>query len=312
MNTPVASLFAGQGAQVPGMGKSLYETSPAARRVFDEACTALGFDVRALCFDGPSERLRETRASQPAILTMTVAAYRALLERVPSFSPRVGAGLSLGEFSALVCAGWLPLSDGLRMIARRAELMHEAAQARAGAMACVIGLPAARIQQACAEELPGVEAVNLNAPDQTVVSGPVEALKSAPEVLKRLGAKRVIMLEVSGAFHSSLMRGAAETFGRFLSTVKFIPGAYPVVGNVEAAPLALARLPQLLELQMHSPVLWEQSVRAMRNMGCGVFVEFGPGKVLSGLCRKIDPAIRCVNVEDKDSLEVACAALQEA
>ena len=309
MHKNTACIFAGQGAQYPGMGKAVVEACPRAKELFDEASSILGYDLSALCFEGPAEKLRTTRWSQPAILVTSVACFEALRLESPGFKPAFGAGLSLGEFSALVASGMISFADGVRLIARRAELMDEAASKTSGAMASIIGLSEEDVSAVCGG-IDGVDVANLNCPGQTVVSGFKEAVEASVPAFKARGARRVVVLEVSGAFHSKLMSEAAQGLARALADVKIGEGSFPVISNVTARPHGSAgEVRELLVRQMTSPVLWEKSVRHMLGLGAGVMVEFGPGKVLSGLNRRIDESIASLNVEDAESLRSTREAL---
>jgi [acyl-carrier-protein] S-malonyltransferase len=299
----VAYLFAGQGSQYVGMGKDLYESFLLSRKIFDTADTALGFDLKRKCFEGPQDLLKPTNISQPAILTATIAAYQAFQANLGSKiqAPAFYAGLSLGEYSALIAAGSITFEDGLRLVRKRAEIMNEASRKYPGKMAAVIGLPVKEIKEICSKS--GAEIANLNSPDQTVISGRPEAIDIAKEKCIAAGAKRVIELEVSGAFHSSLMFEASSELKEILDNVSISPISIPVVSNYTASPeYHVTQVRENLVRQMYSPVRWEESIRFMLSEGVTQFVEFGPGKVLKGLLRKIDPSIEVVGIEKKEDI----------
>lgn len=299
----VGYLFAGQGSQYVGMGKDLYETFPESKAVFDAADTALGFDLKSKCFQGPEDLLKPTNISQPAILAVTIAAYQAfkvhLGSKIPA--PAFYAGLSLGEYSALIAAGSISLKDGLKLVRRRAEIMNIASQKYPGKMAAVIGLPIEKIRDICLKS--GAEIANLNSLEQTVISGRPDAINIAKEGCLAAGAKRVIELEVSGGFHSSLMREASAELKEVLAGIPIGIPCTPVVSNYTAAPeYDQAQIRDNLVHQMYSSVRWEESIRFMLSQGVAKFIEFGPGKVLKGLLRKIEPAAEVVNIEKKEDI----------
>lgn len=289
------------------MGRDLYDASPAAREVFAQADAALGFSVTRLCFEGPEERLTATENAQPALLTASLAALAALAgsSDVAGFvaaRARFVAGHSLGEYSALAAAGALDLVTAVRLVRRRGELM---AQARGGAMAAVIGLDEALLEAACrAASRDGdvVVVANYNAPGQLVISGSAAAVACAGELAREAGARRVIPLRVSGAFHSPLMADAAERMARELHAATFRDALAPVLTNVGAAPICDAEeLRRALDAQVTAPVRWTASVQRMVAAGVETFVEIGPGAVLSGLVRRIAPGARVVSVSDLPS-----------
>lgn len=286
----VALLFPGQGSHYVGMGRDLMASHPAARAVFQEADDILGFALSKLCAEGPESELVETHNAQPAILVHSIAVYRCVRDAVGEVS--FGAGHSLGEFTAWVAAGSLAFGDGLRTVRRRGELMLGRGQDRPGTMAAILGLDDERIRRVCGEasETGGeVVAANFNAPGQTVISGDVPTVEKAIELARAAGAKRAIRLNVSGAFHSPLMRIAEAGLAEQLSRVSFKRPSFPIVSNVSAEPVTdpvTAR--RLLEDQLTSPVRWADSVRTMRSAGVRKFIELGPGSVLTGLLRRID------------------------
>jgi [acyl-carrier-protein] S-malonyltransferase len=286
----VALLFPGQASQFPGMGKELYDAFSAARRVFEEASEALSQDIAALCFRGTEAELQRTENTQPAIFTVSVAAFRVLAGEV-AFSPVCSAGHSLGEYSALVAAGVLPLRDAARVLRLRGKYMQEAVPAGDGAMAAIMGLSAGKIEEACRQGTAHgvVSAANFNGGDQVVISGAVKAVEAACEAAKAAGAKRAVLLPVSAPFHCALMGPAAERLAPDLRALPNGPFRFPVVANVTASAYGENEaVAEILIRQVTAPVRWEESVRAMRGLGAEAFLEVGPGKVLSGLVRRIE------------------------
>lgn len=294
-----AWLFPGQGSQIVGMGKALAEAFPVAASTFDEAAEAIGVDLRALCWEGPQDELDRTANAQPAILTTSIAALRAALEQgLPADDP-LCLGHSLGEFSALVAAGALTLPDAVRLVRRRGELMQAADPS--GGMAAVIGLDADAVEQAIAGT--GLVVANDNAPGQVVISGPLAGHTPATEALKAAGAKRVLPLRVSAAFHSPAMRPVAPDLAKAIAQAPFGELRYTVIANVDAEPHEHAgEFPQLLERQVWSPVRWVASMRRARALGAERFVELGAGSVLTGLAKRIVPDAQAVSVSDPATL----------
>jgi len=293
----LALLFPGQGSQFVGMGKSLCETSPAARGVFEEADAALGFDLTRLCFEGPEEELKRTANTQPAILTHSIAAFRDLEARAPERleGAAFAAGHSLGEYSANVAAGALPFADAVRLVRRRGELMQEAVPAGAGAMSAILGLAAEEVSRACADAAGGevVSPANFNSPEQTVIAGHAAAVARASALCLERGAKRAIPLPVSAPFHCSLMAPAREKLEPMLAAAPFSTGRFPVVTNVDAAPASsAAERRDALIRQVDAPVRWVESVRLLAGNGVTGALEIGPGNVLAGLVRRIERALR--------------------
>ena len=285
----VALLFPGQASQFPGMGKELHDAHAAARDVFREASEALSQDVAALCFRGTEEELRMTENTQPAIFTVSVAAYRVLAAET-GVRPACAAGHSLGEYSALVAAGALPLTDAVRVLRSRGKYMQEAVPVGEGAMAAIIGLSPEKVEEACrrGSEFGVVSPANFNGGDQIVISGAAKAVAAACDAAKAAGAKRALPLPVSAPFHCALMRPAAERLSPELRAIPQGPFGFPVVANVTAAPYGAGDIvAETLVRQITAPVRWEESVRTMQGMGATSFLEVGPGKVLSGLVRRI-------------------------
>jgi len=298
------------------MGRALHDAVPVAAQIFETANDALGFDLADLCFNGPAERLTETVNAQPALLTCSVAALRALQENGAPF-PAVVAGHSLGEFSALVAAGSLELPDAVRLVRRRGELTENAARDAPGKMAAVLGLETEKVKAICAQaHAQGggvVQPANFNCPGQVVISGSPEGIELAGELLMAAGARRVVPLRVSGAFHSELMQSARAQFAETLEAVPLRDAQVPLVQNVSAQAVTKSKeIRKGLLNQLTSSVRWDESVRTMQQMGVSTFVEVGPGRVLSGLIRRIVPEARTLNVEDIDSLKATLTALQEA
>jgi [acyl-carrier-protein] S-malonyltransferase len=309
-NRQLAMIFPGQGSQNPGMGKELAERFSAARRVFEEADDALGFAISRLCFEGPAEDLQLTENTQPAILTVSVAAFRALKEAGMA-APAFVAGHSLGEYSALVAAGALSLSDAVRTVRARGRYMQEAVPVGTGAMAAVLGGELADIERICeaARQDQVCSIANFNSPNQAVIAGNTEAVDRAIEGLNGF-AKRVIKLKVSAPFHCALMKPATERLAADLERLKFNDPEIPVVTNVDARPVTVPNeLRDALVRQVSAPVRWVESMQFLIGQGVDTFVEAGPGKVLSGLMRQINRDVRMLNVEDAASLEATEAAL---
>jgi [acyl-carrier-protein] S-malonyltransferase len=286
------------------MGRALAESFPECRAVFDEADAALGESLSGLCFDGPEDRLVLTENTQPAILTVSIAAARLLESR--GIRPSITAGHSLGEYSAHVAAGTLSFADAVRIVRRRGRYMQEAVPVGRGAMAAILGLDGDKVAQACDEAAEGdvVAPANLNAPGQVVIAGSTEAVTRAGERAKALGAKRVVMLPVSAPFHCALMKPAEERLAPELRALPSSTPRVPVIANVDAE--AKTDGPSSIEAlvrQVSSPVRWEDVVRRLASSGVRAYVEVGPGTVLSGLVRKIDRAARVANLESPADLE---------
>ena len=270
---------------------------PEADRFFGDANRVLGFDLKKLCLEGPEEELKKTEITQPAILTVSVIAYEAL-----GIKPDVVAGHSLGEYTALYVAGVLSFADAVGLVHLRGKFMQEAVPEGKGAMAAVLGLDRNKVEECCKRT--GVTAANINSPGQIVISGLKEKVEEAGRCCKEAGAKKVIPLAVSAPFHCELMRPAAEKMAKELDKVELKDPTIPVVVNVSAGYVKSAKeVKESLMKQIYSPVLWEDSIRKMIADGVDTFVEVGPGKVLSGLIKKIDGHVKILNVEDANSLK---------
>jgi [acyl-carrier-protein] S-malonyltransferase len=299
-----AFIFPGQGAQFPGMGKDLFENFSVAKKVFAEANEALDFDLSGLCFDGSEDDLKLTRNTQPAILTMSVAALR-VVESETGLRPSFAAGHSLGEYSALVCSGAIDFAAAVKTVRLRGTFMQEAVPVGVGAMAAILSAEADALVEICAEAAQGevVAPANYNSPGQIVIAGHVSAVHRAIEIAKGKGYRKAMLLPVSAPFHCSLMQPAADRLKTVLSGLSYQKMLLPVVTNVEArANDDHTRVQELLVSQVCAPVLWEQSVNAMIQSGVTRFVEIGPGKVLSGLVKRISKDVQLANVEDRHSL----------
>ena len=300
--TKTAFLFAGQGAQKLGMARDLYDQYPIVKETYDQASRVLGYDVRYL-IDQDEEKLNQTRYTQPAILTTSVAIYRLLVEK--GLQPDMVAGLSLGEYSALVAAGSLDFEDAVALIAKRGQFMETAAPAGTGKMVAVMNTDVALIEEACekASDKGYVKPANYNTPAQIVIGGDVAAVDAAVDYLKEAGAKRLIPLNVSGPFHTALLQPASEKLAMELETVDFHDFQVPLVGNTEAKVMEKEQIKSLLARQVMEPVRFYESIDTMKELGLTKVIEIGPGKVLSGFLKKIDKNIEVLAVEDEASLQ---------
>lgn len=306
-------VFPGQGSQKPGMGKELVETSKEASETFDRISEALNLDIRKLCWETDDETLRQTQNAQVALYACGVAAWRAIEAKLTDkaqLSVIAAAGHSVGEYAAIACAGVVSVEDGAKLVRKRGEVMADSGKKWPGTMAAVIGLDRATLDAVCAEA-PGVVVVaNDNCPGQLVISGEVDAVKAAGELASQKGAKRVLPLNVSGAFHSPLMEEPAREMAVALATAAYHTSTVRVYANVTSEPISdPSEWPQILEKQLRNPVRWSESVQNMLRDGVNTFLECGGGEVLAGLIRRIDKGARCLKVADAASLEESASAL---
>jgi len=288
------------------MGKELAAMYPVAEETFREADDALGYSLSSICFEGPEEKLKLTEITQPAILTMSVAAFRVL--RSKGLLPSFVAGHSLGEYSAHVAAETLEFADAVRTVAKRGKYMQEAVPVGVGAMAAILGMPIDAVRQLCGDAGEGkvCQPANINSPDQIVISGHTEAVERAAGMAKDRGAKRAILLQVSAPFHCALMQPAQDRLQADLAALEFTNPEVPVITNVDAAPVTTGEAARdALVRQVTGAVQWEKSMRVLIEKGVQHFIEVGPGKVLCGLMRQIDRGATCFNVEDEASLQKA-------
>jgi [acyl-carrier-protein] S-malonyltransferase len=306
-----ALVFAGQGAQVVGMGSDFAELFPLAKVWFDRANAALGYDLAGVCFDGPEPELTKTEHAQPGIFLVSWVAFQLLKERVPALVFDATAGLSLGEFTALTAAGAMSFEDGLQLVRQRGRFMQEACDATRGGMAAIIGLEEAPTREVCTQA--DVALANLNCPGQIVISGAADRIAHACELARTKGARRALPLPVAGAYHSPLMASAQPKLQAELARVAVHPPAVPVISNVTAQPHEApdAIRARLVE-QVTSSVLWEQSMRYLLAAGFTRFIELGPGTALSGFLKRIDKNAQALNVADVASLEQTTNALAGA
>jgi [acyl-carrier-protein] S-malonyltransferase len=303
-----ALLFAGQGAQVVGMGRDLADQMPSAKAWFDKANAALGYDLATICFQGPDVELTKTEHAQPGIYLVSWVAFQLLKERVPTLKFEATAGLSLGEFTALAAAGAMSFEDGLKVVRQRGRFMQEACDVTRGGMAAVIGLDEAPTREVCAEA--GVVLANLNCPGQLVISGEADKILKAVDLAKVKGAKRAIPLPVAGAYHSPLMASAQPKLKAELDGVDLQSPTATVMSNVTAqAHGSPDEIKSRLVDQVTSSVLWEASIRHLLSQGFTRFIELGPGTALSGFMKRIDKSAQMLNVADLGSLEAAAQAL---
>lgn len=343
MTAHIAFLFPGQGSQAVGMGAEIFEASNAARKVFEAADEALGFSLSTLCFSGPDETLRETINAQPAIVTVSLALLAALQEAFSSLpqdsssqaafswasplTPSFTAGHSVGEYAALVASGSLAMEDALKLVRERGRLMHHEGTVCPGSMAAVIGMDEEPLQDVCreatAQSSAGLDAsahigrgkvavANYNAPGQIVISGEQSALNAAMELARVRGAKRVIPLAVSGAFHSPVMQPAAEGLAEAITTTTVHDAAIPIIGNITAAPLTSAQeIRQELAQQIASPVQWIRTITYLAGAGVTTFIEIGPGQALTGMVKRIAKGVTTINISSAADLEKAVSTIRE-
>ncbi len=335
MTTQVAFLFPGQGSQAAGMGADIFETSPAARRVFESADEALGIALSDLCFHGPDDVLRETINAQPAIVTVSLALLAALQaslnEHTSSWSsplvPSYTAGHSVGEYAALVASGALQLKDAVRLVRERGRLMHYEGTVCPGGMAAVIGMDEGPLEEVCQEAMaqavvnlardahPGqgrVSIANFNAPGQIVISGEQAALSVAMELAKARGAKRVIPLAVSGAFHSPVMQPAAAGLAQAIEQTEVHDASIPIIGNMHAKPLTKAQeIREELAQQIAAPVQWTRTIEYLAGAGVTIFLEIGPGQALTGMVKRIAKGVTTLNVSSGADIEKVAGIMRE-
>lgn len=307
----IAFIFPGQGSQAVGMGKEFAAMYPVARQTFDEADEALGYKLSELCFEGPEEKLKLTEITQPAILTVSVAAYRVLREK--GITPNYVAGHSVGEYAAHVAAGTFEFSDAVCVARNRGRYMQEAVPVGEGAMAAILGMNADAVRIHCEEAAQGevVEPANNNSPEQVVISGHAAAVQRAAELAKQRGAKKTVILQVSAPFHCSLLKPAQERLEHDLNAIAFHDPEIPVIANIDAEPkTSAADARSALVRQATGAVQWERSMRRLISLGVEVFAEVGPGKVLCGLMRQIDRSRPCLNVQDEASLQKSLNELE--
>ncbi len=308
----LACIFPGQGAQYPGMGKELAQNYKEAMNIFDLASDRLGIDMKKLCFEGENKELEKTENTQPSILTASIAMLEVL--KLRGIEPQIAAGLSLGEYSALVASNAISFSDAVALVKKRGRYMQEAVPAGEGTMAAIMGLERDEVAE-CLKMASGygvVEAANYNCPGQIVIAGHTKAVERACSILKESGARRVIMLPVSAPFHSSLLKPAGEKLAVELESVDISDNKLPVISNVNAQVIMNKyEIKRCLIEQVSRSVLWEDSIRRMIDMGVDTFVEVGPGRTLSAFIKKIDRGLHVHNVEDMESLENTIVSIRE-
>lgn len=306
----IAFVFAGQGAQYVGMGQDLYEKYDVCKEVFDKASESIGLDLKELCFNGPAEELNKTQNTQPAVVTMTLATLAALKSH--GIKPEVVAGLSLGEYCALVCSGVFDLTTVVPLVQKRGQYMQEAVPVGAGKMIAVLGLDEAKVREACSQASSKgiVEPANFNCPGQIVIGGENEAVDYAAELAKQLGALKTVELPVSAPFHTSMLAPASEKLSKELEPIALGDMAIAVITNVTGDYIKdKEQIKGLLKKQVMSSVLWEQTIRKMVADGVDCFIEIGPGKTLSSFVKKIDRKLTVFNVENMDTLNKTVEAL---
>lgn len=304
-----AFIFSGQGAQYIGMGKDLYENFDEAKKVFDIASESINLDLKKLCFDGTIEELNRTENTQPAVVTMTLAALAAFNKY--NIKPFVVAGLSLGEYSALTCSGVFNINQVIPLVKKRGKYMQEAVPEGIGKMIAILGLSEDKVIEACkqASELGIVEAANFNCPGQIVIGGEIKAVDLAAELAAQKGALKTVVLPVSAPFHTSMLKPASDNLAKELENINLNDMNIKVISNVDANYVQKDKIKDLLRKQVMSPVLWEQIIRKMINDGVDTFIEIGPGKTLTGFVRKVDRKLKVFNIEDTKSLNKTVEAL---
>ncbi|MCP2240375.1 ACP S-malonyltransferase [Thermoanaerobacterium thermosaccharolyticum] len=306
----IAFIYPGQGAQYTGMGKEIYDNFSEAREIFEEANDSLGYDIARLCFEGPDEELMKTENTQPAILTVSIALTKVLSNK--GIKADVTAGLSLGEYSALVYSGVLSFKDAVKLVKKRGEYMQNAVPIGIGGMAAIIGLDNETVENICCDvkDVGIVEPANYNCPGQLSIAGEIKALEKAVEIAKAKGAKKAVMLPVSAPFHCSMLKEAGFKLKEDLKEIYTYDMSVPVITNVTADYVRIDEVKKMLVKQVSSPVLWEQSIRRMIEDEVDTFIEIGPGKTLTGFMKRIDKAKKALNFEDIDSLDKLLSSLE--